>query len=331
MNKPIELQTLPHWIGGKPVASQSGRVGDVTNPATGKVIRRVPMASSADVDAAVSAARAALPAWRDTSPQRRARVLQQFLALLRANATDIARIVSEEHGKTLPDAAGSLERGIEVVEFACGIPHLLKGEHSENVATGVDYVYPAAAARGVRRHHAVQFPGDGAAVDVSGGDCLRQHLHPQAVGEGSVGVDALAELFARGWSSCWRIERRARRQGSGRRDSRTIRESPPCRSSARPRSPTTSTKPARATASASRRSGGAKNHAVVLPDADLEFCRQRADRCGLRFRRRTLHGDLGGGRGGRGRRIHSWSDSRRRPRRSRSGPVTWTAWRWGRS
>jgi malonate-semialdehyde dehydrogenase (acetylating)/methylmalonate-semialdehyde dehydrogenase len=132
------LKTLQFWIGGKPVAPAGSRVGDVTNPATGRVIRRVPMASSADVDAAVSAARAAFPAWRDTSPQRRARVLQKFLALLRANASDIARIVSEEHGKTLPDAAGSLERGIEVVEFACGIPHLLKGEHSENVATGVD-------------------------------------------------------------------------------------------------------------------------------------------------------------------------------------------------
>jgi malonate-semialdehyde dehydrogenase (acetylating)/methylmalonate-semialdehyde dehydrogenase len=132
------LKTLQFWIGGKAVAPTGTRVGDVTNPATGQVIRRVPMATSADVDAAVSAARAAFPAWRDTSPQRRARVLQQFLALLRANATDLARIVSEEHGKTQPDALGSVERGIEVVEFACGIPHLLKGEHSENVANGVD-------------------------------------------------------------------------------------------------------------------------------------------------------------------------------------------------
>ena len=78
------------------------------------------------------------PAWRDTSPQRRARVLQKALGLLRAHAAELARIVSEEHGKTLPDAAGSVERGIEVVEFACGIPHLLKGEHTENVGTGVD-------------------------------------------------------------------------------------------------------------------------------------------------------------------------------------------------
>ena len=96
------------------------------------------MATRTDVDAAVRAAQAAFPAWRDTSPQRRARVLQKALGLLRAHATELAQIVSEEHGKTLPDAAGSVERGIEVVEFACGIPHLLKGEHTENVGTGVD-------------------------------------------------------------------------------------------------------------------------------------------------------------------------------------------------
>jgi malonate-semialdehyde dehydrogenase (acetylating)/methylmalonate-semialdehyde dehydrogenase len=132
------LETLPFWIGGKAIPATSARTGDVTNPATGNVIRRVPMATAADVDTAVRAARAAFPAWRDTPPQRRARVLQKFLALLRSNGSHITRIVSEEHGKTLPDAVGSLERGIEVVEFACGIPHLLKGEHAENVGTGID-------------------------------------------------------------------------------------------------------------------------------------------------------------------------------------------------
>ena len=134
----LALDTLPFWIGGKAVPPASTRTGDITNPATGKVIRRAPMATRADIDAAVRAAKAAFPAWRDTSPQRRARVLQKALGLLRAHATELARIVSEEHGKTLPDATGSVERGIEVVEFACGIPHLLKGEHTENVGTGVD-------------------------------------------------------------------------------------------------------------------------------------------------------------------------------------------------
>ena len=98
----------------------------------------MPFCNAADIDAAVKAAAAAFPGWRDTPPLRRARVMQKFLQLLQANQKDLARLVTEEHGKTLPDAMGSVQRGIEVVEFACGIPHLLKGEHSENVGTGVD-------------------------------------------------------------------------------------------------------------------------------------------------------------------------------------------------
>jgi malonate-semialdehyde dehydrogenase (acetylating)/methylmalonate-semialdehyde dehydrogenase len=91
-----------------------------------------------DVDALLAAATAALPGWRDAPPLRRARVMQKFLALMQANQKELARLASEEHGKTLPDALGSVQRGIEVIEFACGIPHLLKGEHTENAGTGVD-------------------------------------------------------------------------------------------------------------------------------------------------------------------------------------------------
>jgi malonate-semialdehyde dehydrogenase (acetylating)/methylmalonate-semialdehyde dehydrogenase len=138
MNKPIELQTVAHWIAGKPVASMSGRWGEVTNPATGVVTKRVPFANAAEVDAAVKAAQAAFPAWRDAPPLRRARVMQKFLALLQDNQKALAQLVTEEHGKTLPDATGEVQRGLEVVEFACGIPQLLKGEYSENVGTQVD-------------------------------------------------------------------------------------------------------------------------------------------------------------------------------------------------
>jgi malonate-semialdehyde dehydrogenase (acetylating)/methylmalonate-semialdehyde dehydrogenase len=138
MNKPVEFQTLPHWIAGKPVASQSGRTGEVTNPATGAVTKRVPFANAAEVDAAAKAAQAALPAWRDAPPLRRARVMQKFLALLQEHQKALAQLITEEHGKTLPDAMGEVQRGLEVVEFACGIPNLLKGEHSENVGTQVD-------------------------------------------------------------------------------------------------------------------------------------------------------------------------------------------------
>jgi malonate-semialdehyde dehydrogenase (acetylating)/methylmalonate-semialdehyde dehydrogenase len=139
MNKPSELKlaTVPVWIHGKAVVPQ-GRMGEVYNPATGQVTRRVPFCSAEVVDAAVKAAAAALPAWRDASILRRARVMQRFMVLLQEHQQEIAGLITQEHGKTLPDAAGSVQRGIEVVEFACGIPQLLKGEYSENVGTAVD-------------------------------------------------------------------------------------------------------------------------------------------------------------------------------------------------
>src|SRR6266850_2294016 len=139
MNKPadLKLETVPFWINGKPVAP-AGRHGEVFNPATGQVARHVAFADAAIVDSAVKAATAAFPEWRDTPPLRRARVMQKFLQLLQRDQKEIARIVTAEHGKTLPDAMGSVQRGIEVVEFACGIPHLLKGEYAENVGTQVD-------------------------------------------------------------------------------------------------------------------------------------------------------------------------------------------------
>ena len=132
------LERLPLWIGGKAVAATTSRYGDVTNPATGEVIRHVPFADAADVDRAVRAAREALPAWRSAPALRRARVLMRFRDLLDAHKKDLSRIITQEHGKTLVDAEGEITRGLEVVEFAMGIPHLAKGEHSENVGTGVD-------------------------------------------------------------------------------------------------------------------------------------------------------------------------------------------------
>jgi malonate-semialdehyde dehydrogenase (acetylating)/methylmalonate-semialdehyde dehydrogenase len=139
MNKPAELrlQTVPAWIGGKPVAP-GGRTGEVFNPATGQVAKKVCFSDASTIDAAVKAAAAAFPEWRDTPPLRRARILQEYLSLLKKEQKQLAQIVTEEHGKVLSDAMGSVQRGIEVVEFACGIPHLLKGEYSENVGTQVD-------------------------------------------------------------------------------------------------------------------------------------------------------------------------------------------------
>ncbi|HTP50507.1 MAG TPA: CoA-acylating methylmalonate-semialdehyde dehydrogenase [Anaeromyxobacteraceae bacterium] len=134
----MSVPLLPLWIAGKDVASTSGRTGDVFDPSTGRVIRRAPLGGKEDVNRAVAAAAAALPGWRDTPPLRRARVLGRFREVLEANREEIAKLITEEHGKTLLDAAGSLQRGIEVVEFATGAPHLLKGEQAEDVARGVD-------------------------------------------------------------------------------------------------------------------------------------------------------------------------------------------------
>jgi malonate-semialdehyde dehydrogenase (acetylating)/methylmalonate-semialdehyde dehydrogenase len=132
---PSEIQ---HFIGGKLVPGRSGRRAPVYNPATGERTGSVPLASSAEVAAAVAAARAAFPGWAATTPLRRARILNRFLRLLEEQGERIAAAITAEHGKVLSDARGELARGLEVVEFATGAPHLLKGEITENVGTRVD-------------------------------------------------------------------------------------------------------------------------------------------------------------------------------------------------
>jgi malonate-semialdehyde dehydrogenase (acetylating)/methylmalonate-semialdehyde dehydrogenase len=132
------VATIDHFISGRRVAGASGRQVDVFNPATGAVIAQTPLANAAEIEQAIASAQAALPAWAATPPAKRAQVMFAFRALLKAHVDELAPMLSQEHGKTLPDAHGEIARGLEVVEFACGIPHLLKGEHSEAVAEGVD-------------------------------------------------------------------------------------------------------------------------------------------------------------------------------------------------
>ncbi len=132
------LDRLPLWIGGRATPARTKRYGEVTNPATGEVLRHVPFATADDVADGVAAAVEAWPGWRAAPALRRARVLMRFRDLLDGHKKDLARLVSEEHGKTAVDAEGSITRGIEVVEFATGIPHLLKGEFSDNVGSDVD-------------------------------------------------------------------------------------------------------------------------------------------------------------------------------------------------
>jgi len=131
-------RVIEHFVGGKLVGGASGRTGPVYNPATGEIAARVPLASKEETAWAIAAARAAFPAWAATSPLQRARVMFRFKELLDRHIDELARILTSEHGKVLSDARGEMVRGIEVVEFACGIPHLLKGEFSDSVGNGVD-------------------------------------------------------------------------------------------------------------------------------------------------------------------------------------------------
>lgn len=129
---------IDHWINGGSVAAASDKIADVFNPATGSVGAQVSLGSAADVDAAVAAAKAAFPAWSETAPLRRARVLFKFKELLDQNHDQLAGLITREHGKIFSDAKGEVTRGIEVVEFACGIPHLLKSEYTDNIGGGID-------------------------------------------------------------------------------------------------------------------------------------------------------------------------------------------------
>ncbi|MEO1538777.1 MAG: CoA-acylating methylmalonate-semialdehyde dehydrogenase [Pseudomonadota bacterium] len=132
------MDELTHFIDGARVAGTSGRFADVYNPATGEVQAKVPLASAGELAAAVASAKAAQPAWAATNPQRRARVLMEFVRLLHRDMDKLAEALSREHGKTLPDAKGDVIRGLEVAEFCIGAPHLLKGEYTDAAGPGID-------------------------------------------------------------------------------------------------------------------------------------------------------------------------------------------------
>ena len=143
MSTPVDSHSgLParvsHWIGGKETHGDSHRTADVFNPATGEVSRKVTLAARDDVNRAAAAAKAAFPAWSETAPLKRARILFKYKELLDRHRDELAEIITREHGKVFSDAQGEVTRGIEVVEFACGIPHLLKTDFSDNIGGGID-------------------------------------------------------------------------------------------------------------------------------------------------------------------------------------------------
>ena len=132
------MKELTHFIGGKHVKGTSGRFTDAYEPMTGETVSKVPLASKDEVRAAVENAKAAQPAWAAVNPQRRARIFMKFLELAAKHNDELAELLAREHGKTIPDAKGDIQRGIEVVEFCLGIPHLLKGEFTDGAGPNID-------------------------------------------------------------------------------------------------------------------------------------------------------------------------------------------------
>ena len=159
------MRTVDHFINGSSHSS-AGRASDIFDPSQGSVQASVGLGTAADLQRAVAAAQAAQPGWAATNPQRRARVMFDFKALVEANMDELAHLLSSEHGKVIADAKGDIQRGLEVIEFACGIPHVLKGEYTQGAGPGHRRLFDAPAARHRRGDHPVQLPGDDPDVDV---------------------------------------------------------------------------------------------------------------------------------------------------------------------
>ncbi|WP_433346887.1 CoA-acylating methylmalonate-semialdehyde dehydrogenase [Microtetraspora malaysiensis] len=263
------VRTVQHRIGGHETAGESSRTAPVWNPATGERQANVLLAEPADIDAAVQAARAALPGWADTSVMRRSRLMFAFRNLVEKHLDDLARIVSAEHGKVLEDAKGELIRGLEVIDFACGIPHLLKGEYSDQVSTDVDlfsFRQPLGVCAGITPFN---FPA-----------MVPLWMHPIAIATGNTFVlkpserdpsasNFIAELYAEAGlpDGVFNVVHGDKVAVDAILDHPDIAAVSFVGST-----PIARYVHERATASGKRVQalGGAKNHAVVLPDADLD-------------------------------------------------------------
>ena len=245
---------VSHWIGGRFVAGTSGREGPVFDPATGQLTKHVDFASADEVDAAVAAAKAAFPAWRATSLSKRTEIMFRIRNLVEAHRHELAAHLTAEHGKVPSDALGEIARGLENLEFACGIPNLLKGGFSEQVSGGVD-VYqirqPLGVVAGITPFN---FP---AMVPMwmfaNAIACGNTFILKPSEKDPSASI-YLAELLAEAGVPDGVFNVVHGDKVAVDADPRPIRTSPPCRSSARRRSRATSTRPARRPASASRRS-----------------------------------------------------------------------------
>jgi len=264
------MRTIEHWIGGVATAGAGTRRGPVWNPATGAQQAEVVLAEPADVDAAVTAAAAAYEGWSQTSLSRRTKVLFAFRELVNARIDELAGVVSDEHGKVLSDARGEVQRGLEVVEFACGLPTLLKGDYSDQVSTGVDLYSirePLGVCAGITPFN---FP-----------IMVPMWMHPVAIACGNAFVlkpserdPSVSEVVARLWQEAGlpdgvfnvvhgdKVAVDAILDHPGIAAVSFVGSTPIARYIHQKAS---------ATGKRVQALGGAKNHAIVLPDADLDF------------------------------------------------------------
>ncbi|NUR06836.1 MAG: CoA-acylating methylmalonate-semialdehyde dehydrogenase [Nocardioidaceae bacterium] len=264
------MRTVQHWIAGKATAGTADRTAPVFNPATGAQQAEVLLGSQADVGAAIAAAGEAFPEWSQTSLTKRAKVLFAFRELVNARAQEIAELITDEHGKVLSDALGEVQRGLEVVEFACGIPQLLKGEYSDQVSAGVDtysFREPLGVVAGITPFN---FPA-----------MVPMWMFPVAIACGNTFVlkpserDPSASLkLAELWREAGLPDGVFNVVHGDKVAVDTILDSPDVAAvSFVGSTPIARYIHQRGTANGKRVQalGGAKNHAIVLPDADVEF------------------------------------------------------------
>ena len=272
---------ISHWIGGKGWDGVARRHGDVYDPATGQITGRVDFAGPAEVDLAVAAATDAVRSWRRVSLARRATVMFAFRELVRDHATELAKLITAEHGKVVSDAAGEVARGLEVVEFACGIPHLLKGGYSENVSTSIDSYsirQPVGVVAGITPFNFPamvplwMFPlaiacGNAFVLKPSEKDPSASLLLASLLAEAGLpdGVFSVVQGDKEAVDAI--LAHPGHRRGQLRR--------------LHARSPGTCTRTARAAGKRVQALGGAKNHMVVLPDADLDLAADAAVSAGF--------------------------------------------------
>jgi len=264
------MKTIEHWIDGKSTAASSGRAAPVFNPATGAQQSEVLLAAKADVDMAVEVAKRAFESWSQASLSQRGKVLFAFRELVNAHVDELAELVTEEHGKVLSDAAGEVQRGLEVVEFACGIAHLLKGDYSDQVSTDVDtfsFREPLGVVAGITPFN---FPV-----------MVPMRMHPVAIACGNTFVLKPSErdpsasmLIAELWQRAGLPDGAFNVVHGDKGAVDALLDSPDVAAvSFVGSTPIARYIHERASATGKRVQalGGAKNHAIVLPDADIEF------------------------------------------------------------